>query len=190
MWNLLQPGSGSADHPEVTILNTMNSLSQMVQQRGKWGFWNAEGKTRPCNCWSWYSCLDCWIVHLTYAATHYFQQVRGLHELVIFAKCFVVHFPLLTWETVLRRTRPGHVFRDAVDSHSIALWGRCEHTTNIHKGPDPTCPICLICLHLFYLNLLSLLDPLGLSSVLKKQNKLRHTLLEMPLYNRRSNVTV
>lgn len=50
----------------------MNSLSQMAQQRGKWGFWNAEGKTRPCNCWSWYSCLDCWIVHLTYAATHYF----------------------------------------------------------------------------------------------------------------------
>lgn len=70
IWNLLQPGSGSADHPEV--LNTTNSLSQMVQQRGKWGFWNAERKTRPCNCWSWYSSLECWTVHLTYAATHYF----------------------------------------------------------------------------------------------------------------------
>lgn len=36
------------------------------------------------------------------------QQVRGLHELVIFAKCLVVNFPLLTWETVLRRTQRGH----------------------------------------------------------------------------------
>lgn len=63
---------GSADCPEVMILNPTNSLSQMVQQRGKWGFWNAERKSRPCNCWSWQSCQDGWTVHLTYAATQYF----------------------------------------------------------------------------------------------------------------------
>lgn len=160
----------------------------MAQQRGKTGFWNSE-RSRPCSCWSWYSCLDGWTVHLTYAATQY-SPASQKPSRVIFAKCSVVHFPLLTWETVLRRTQWGHLLRDAVGSHSIALRGRHEHTTDTHKGPDSTCPLCLSWLSSFYLNLLSLLHPLGLSSVLKKWNKLRHTLLETPLHNRWSNVTV
>lgn len=72
MWNLLYLGSGSADCPEFRILNPTNSQYQMVQQRGKRGFWNVERKSRPCSCWSWYSCLDGWTVHLTYAPSQYF----------------------------------------------------------------------------------------------------------------------